>query len=111
MSVCTFVWAEDGVTWYCTLDNGHDGMHGAGTLGDEILRWCPRDDAAPRVWSLPPEPGPEVTAVRDQLKDRFVRMNGGWQMAGHETCCADYVRQWEDLRFPLTDATETGADQ
>jgi hypothetical protein len=36
---------EGAVEWYCTLDDGHDGMHGAGNTKGEILVWWAGSDA------------------------------------------------------------------
>ena len=73
----------------------------------------------PRVWTLPDEPGPEVTAVRDQFGQRFER--GDAYDGEHEpesvwvgtafTTEADVpelVLSWETLyrnHAPLVDAT------
>ena len=69
--------------------------------------------AKPGTWSLPPEPGPEVTAVLDRTGAR-------WQRQGHIDAQGEFSA-WHDgsplppygwmslvqLRGPLTDATPT----
>ncbi len=63
-------------------------------------------EAKPRTWSLPPEPGPEVTAVRDHDGDLWHRDPDGWWRL-HRKTWSGTARQWgELLEFgPLTDAT------
>jgi hypothetical protein len=57
------------------------------------------------TWSMDPEPGPEVAAVRDRFGVRW-RRDGGlwWGDIGHDY--EDY-RTWGEIlgRGPLTDAT------
>ena len=56
----------------------------------------------PRTWSLPAEPGPEVTALRDSAGDIWNRHNDRWCFTSGVTLA------WVDLLFawaPLTDAT------
>lgn len=70
------------------------------------------DDLTPRTWSLPPEPGPEVKAVRDQDKHLWTHEPDGWiyrtgisQGGGTEIV---YRLPWASLyryHAPLTDAT------
>lgn len=70
----------------------------------------------PRTWSLPAEPGPEVTAVRDaggRLWQRGCRerdLKGAWVVRHHVTGHVELARRhWSALLVefaPLTDATE-----
>lgn len=66
-------------------------------LADEAVDSKPE----PRTWSLPPEPGPEVTKVRDEAGNVYGRANDG--------CWSNFWRhfRWEGLLNygPLTDAT------
>jgi hypothetical protein len=59
--------------------------------------------SAPRTWTLPPEPGPEVTAVRSHVVGSVYRRtpSGLWRAAGVLSF------SWaEILAFaPLTDAS------
>ncbi len=62
----------------------------------------------PRTWSLPPEPGPEVTAVRDSDGDVWKREGDLWVVwHGDERW---YERTWDRLAsfYPLTDASAEG---
>jgi hypothetical protein len=73
--------------------------------------WCPgvpnlAEPAAPRVWSAPPEPGPEVTAVTDRNGQQWKRHDGGWCFVGPQL--GHHHWRWSELFFrqaPLTDAT------
>lgn len=58
----------------------------------------------PRVWRLPREPGVEVTAVRDEGGDVWLRRYGGWYLTDLEGAPHD----WDVvMRYgPLTEVTE-----
>lgn len=63
---------------------------------------------SPTTWSLPPEPGPEVTAVRDRRSDMHLRIETGWVLRGSPMHKAGIGITWKNtvIRFgPLTDAT------
>lgn len=66
-----------------------------------------------KTWRMDPQPGPEVTVVRDRYGVRWERdlRNAIWRgFIGHtdedDNSCAVY-REWPDLvaRGPLTDAS------
>lgn len=60
------------------------------------------DGCEPRTWSLPAEPGPEVTAVRDASGECWTLYDDGWWRV------AQIRRRWGSLLAefgPLTDAT------
>lgn len=56
------------------------------------------------TWTLPDEPGPEVTAVRDRHGVKWLRQDGQWWS---ETPGLGTLRAWHVVlaRGPLTDAT------
>jgi hypothetical protein len=95
----------------------------SGRMWDEASwMWVEPGSAARRTWSLPPEPGPEVKAVRAKqalygqtLWRRANRAPLGqhWELRRDDGALLATVVSWLRLleRFgPLTDATETGAD-
>jgi hypothetical protein len=99
--------------WYCTLADGHPGNHEAhGVGGQPALRTWPQ--SPPRTWSLPPEPGPEVTRVLDRYGQYFERDDDldevqwiGQTFTG-DGDVDDLVLPWGLLmayQSPLTDAT------
>lgn len=106
VSVCRSVSDNGKDEWYCTLDAGHEGDHQAyGPRTGRLFHAWPNETPPPRVWSLPAEPGPEVTRVRDCDGDAWNRVHaGGWSLNG------GYPSSWVGvLQFgPLTDATPTG---
>ncbi len=58
-----------------------------------------------RSWSMPPDPGPEVTRVKDKERRTWVRDRDGWRIPGDGTL-SKYA--WSSLLMlagPLTDAT------
>jgi len=63
----------------------------------------------PGVWSLPAEPGPGVTAVRDRHSRRWTREPDGWIWREGRPRGLLYRQTWEGLHMggysPLTDAT------
>ncbi len=77
--------------------------------GDED---CVEDsESAPRVWRLPDEPGPEVTAVRDAGDRRWIRdakHTPWWRTEREDAMVGALRRPWTELLTwgPLTDATE-----
>lgn len=86
---------------------------GAATCGP--CRWFADDEApqaeTPRVWHLPDEPGPEVTAVRDREQGLWRRDEAGWRYEYPEPL-PEGVRAvpfaWRPLLdeyAPLTDAS------
>lgn len=92
--------------WLCTLLPGHDGDHEAWTTAPRYPRR--RWSTAPRTWSLPPSPGPEVTAVRDDDWAVWQRnpADGSWYEEGEDP--GPLGVSWEELLSdfgPLTDAT------
>ena len=74
--------------------------------------YWPRHDAVPRTWSLPPEPGPEVTAVRCMCCGAtWVRYDDGELSSWYRKDFGISRRSWRSLvsdhsapEFPLTDA-------
>jgi hypothetical protein len=64
-----------------------------------------------KTWSADPEPGPDVTAVRDRLDVRWRRDAGLWWgdigHFGEDSEPYDDYRQWHEMlrRGPLTDAS------
>lgn len=67
----------------------------------------------PKTWTLPPEPGPEVTHVKDRYRDVWRRGNGVWvyrNSVGNEA-----IWPWNVLfekGYPLTDVSaEYGIDR
>lgn len=59
----------------------------------------------PRSWQLPPEPGPEVKAVRDYQGDLWARRPDGW---GWALSAENNLWGWQALLMdygPLTDVT------
>ncbi len=86
-------WSKSGpLPRRCMLEVSHAGEH---VFGER--------PAEPRTWSLPPEPGPEVTAVRD-AEGAVWRLHddGAWHYLAAR-------RAWGSLLAdfgPLADATE-----
>jgi hypothetical protein len=65
--------------------------------------------SGPRVWDLPPEPGPEVTAVRTARGILWRRDRWGWSSTAparrnHAWSFVLCATAWEG-ELPLTDAT------
>jgi hypothetical protein len=83
----------------------------AGVVGENLVCRCSRlvrpVDGLPRVWSLPAEPGPEVTAVRDLDGCLYMRIGGKWLWDGNP----NYAYRWRELLglMPLSDASKTAA--
>lgn len=74
--------------------------------GTEVCTW-PRKAEPRRTWSLPAEPGPEVTRVKDRDGTDWIRDRGAWQVPG-DNGLSRYA--WFSLLMlagPLTDATPT----
>jgi len=60
------------------------------------------ESSSPRTWELPPEPGPEVTAIRDCDGDVWARLGNSWEGGGHSAVA------WHELLVygPLTDCSD-----
>ena len=57
----------------------------------------------PRTWTWHPEPGPEITAVRDGYGDLWQRTDIGWMGHGGASSTPwGHLAQWH----PLTDASD-----
>lgn len=71
--------------------------------GDEH---SPAANGPVRSWDLPPEPGPEVTAVRDVDGDEWAREMDGWIMPTRDGI-GYYAAPWRELlqHAPLVDVT------
>jgi hypothetical protein len=104
---------DNGAPWHrCVWDYGlHVDRHvcRCGAVLDTVASLLdpPSEPIALRVWNLPPEPGAEVTAVRDGRNRLWVRGTGGhagfWVWRG-------FNRAWIPLLLsshpvPLTDAS------
>lgn len=95
--------------WADQLDHESPKPGPGGFLADEIRSrldavdaYTAKTPAGPRVWALPDEPGPEVTAVRAKAGRVYRRVYDGWRGDG----LAQLVDWHELLRYsPLTDAT------
>jgi hypothetical protein len=67
---------------------------------------------AVRTWDLPPEPGPEVRAVRTSYGSLYRRCATGWRLDGRPE--DEEGLDWPYLMssaYPLTDATHELAEQ
>jgi hypothetical protein len=82
------------------------------TQGDE--------PAAPRVWAMPPEPGPEVARVRDVYGQCFTRDDGdehgsvpAWlgDAFADEDDIPDLHLSWKELLAELGPLTEVDGSQ
>lgn len=67
----------------------------------------------PHRWALPDEPGPEVTAVRDQDGCLWRRVHNGWQMERGPGRLQPIERWWKLVsnHGPVTDATPAADGQ
>lgn len=61
------------------------------------------------TWSMPDEPGPEITAVRDRWDVLWHRSGDQWWSTAEGLST---LRRWADLlaRGPLTDASDEDKD-
>lgn len=98
---------DAGLAMSCTCPEG-DPRNVISNLADEVLRLriqiATAEDEKALTWSLPPEPGPEVTALRDQDGDLWVRdPDGCWRQDSGSAHMAwhDVLNEWG----PLTDAS------
>lgn len=94
----------------CSFDAGHGGDC-AEVIDGTVAYVFPRIVLAtqPRVWSLPPEPGPEVTAVRNSVGEIWRRDREVWALAqSNGLPPLTHHRHWRALLVgygPLSDAT------
>lgn len=72
----------------------------------------PEPSTGPRTWSLPPDPGPDVTAVRDRQGRVWTREEDGWiyrESRPSPRIDVVYRTTWAGLfmqgHSPFTDAT------
>lgn len=73
----------------------------------------------PHTWQIPPEPGPEVTALRDRYRRRWNRMKGDcapdtWQLDEKPYLGITITERWPRLfenGWPLVDASGENGDQ
>lgn len=69
--------------------------------------WGPLTRETPRTWDLPPEPGPEVRAVRTASGILYMHTDEGWQWV-HPPPRSSSSMSWRYIMaddLPLTDAT------
>ncbi len=118
-------WDSDGDPWEelldgrlrCVLDDGFDGQFGTVGHRDDVEKnWGPLIPDGPRRWELPPEPGPEVRAVRTRHGVLYVRTGERWEWAAGMTSASRRSLRslsWSVLMAvaPLTDATSEVADR
>lgn len=82
-----------------SIDRRRNEIEGSRLHRAELVANTPK---APRTWELPPEPGPEVTRLRDGDGDFWTRIGSAWEGGGHSAVA------WHELLVfgPLVDATE-----
>lgn len=73
-------------------------------IADEILSALNQVDGSPRLWALPPAPGPAITEVRDKDGDIWDRVDHGWTSGG----CTP--RSWRKLVAQFGPLTEVATD-
>lgn len=103
---------DAGLAMTCTCPQG-DPRNVISNLADEVLRLriqiATAEDERTRTWSLPPEPGPEVTAVRDSAGIVWKRHPDQpvWTQQDIYPAYAALSALWHEVlrRGPLTDAT------